>query len=277
MTTLAELRERHKKLVEESNKKGTKTDGGNDFAQLQQGDNWVRILPGKEDPLEFYAETALHKFQDAEGKWRNYQCRKPHGEECPICEFYFDLWKRHKALNLPKIDGKSAKSKFGDLATKIKAKPRYYIKAVIRSLQEKDESPVKYIACSDELFNRIMAAMTNVDLVDDDNPDNTTIISLDRGNDFNIKITKKGEFNSFVESEPKIKKSKAGNPQEMLAWMESPLDIRSLVKVSDYEEGRKIAQILDASLNNVSNKPNSETGNESDEDNDKKFNKELKA
>lgn len=268
MVTLQELRERHKKLIEDQ-EKGPKAEGGSDFATLAQGDNWVRILPGKEEPLDFFAESAVHKYQDAEGKWKNYHCRKVQNESCPICDLYFDLWKRHKELKLPKGE----KSKFGDMATKLKAKPRYYVRAVIRALQEKGEDPVKYIAMSEELFTKVMAAVSDPDMADESDPDNTTMISLDRGNDFNVKITKKGEYNSFGESSAKIKKSKAGNPQEMLAWMESKLDPKSLIKIGDYEEGKKLVMMLDASLSNVK----TEKSSSPDNDNSDKFNKEIRA
>lgn len=275
MVTLKDLRERHQKLIEEGNKQ-SKGENSGEFATLSQGDNWVRILPGKEEALDFFSESAVHKFTDDEGKWQSYHCRRVQNESCPFCDFYFDLWKRHKELKLPKGE----KSKYGDMATMIKAKPRFYVRAVIRALQAQDQDAVKYIAMSKELFDRVMAAVTNPDLADDNDPDNTTIISLDRGNDFNVKITKKGEFNSFVESEPKIKKTKAGTPQEMLAWMESPLDPKKLIKISDYDEGRKITLNLDTRLSGVSvSKGNNHDSNDRApwSDDDDKFQKGLKV
>lgn len=273
MTTLAELRERHKKQIDEENKNGGGGSGG-DFANFEQGDNWVRFLPGKEDPLEFFAESAIHKITGPDGKISNYQCRKVHGEDCPVCEYYFDLWKRHKALNLKKGE----KSKFGNLATAIKPKKRFYAKAVIRALQEKKEEPVKYIAMSERLFDRVFAAVVNPDLTDEDDPDNTTILSLERGNDFNVRITKQGEFNSFDESAPRVKKTKAGTPQEMLAWSDNALNPKTLVKIGDYDEGRKIVQNLEATLHNVKNESVSTPKTESvEEDNDSKFQKGLKS
>lgn len=272
MVTLAELRQKHQKLIEGNNSQ--KSEGVSDFATLQAGDNWIRILPGKEEELEFFSESAVHKFQNDEGKWQNYQCRKSQHESCPMCDYYFDLWKRHKELKLPKGE----KSKFGDMATMIKAKPRFYVRAVIRALQAAGESPVKYIAMSKELFDRVMAAVTNPDLTDDSDPDNTTIISLERGNDFNVRITKKGEYNSFVESEPKIKKTKAGTPQEMLAWMESPLDIRTLNKIGDYDEGKKIVMNLDARLMGVATSQSTDEQPPFDtDDGESKFKRGLKA
>lgn len=286
MVTLEELRNKHKQIIENSGPKGGFKEG-NDFATLKPGSNMVRILPGREEALEFFVESSVHKIQGPDGKFSNYQCRKPHNEACPLCDLYFDLWKSHKALNLGKGgDGKQTKSKFGNLATSIKAKPRFYLKAVIRDLVgTKDESgnpvdPVKYVVASSELFNIIMASVTNPDLTDDDDPENTTMISLERGNDFDIKITKKGEFNSFAESSVKIKKSKAGTPKEIAEWMDSKLDIRTLSKIGDYDEGKKIVQNLLASLDNVSSKPQSaqkaDTKGE-DDDGELAFNSQLKV
>lgn len=274
MTTLAELRERHKNKIEEENNKGSQGGSGGDFANFKDGDNWVRILPGKDDPLDFFAESAIHKITGPDGKTSNYQCRKVHGEECPLCELYFDLWKRHKALNLKKGE----RSKFGNLATSIKPKKRFYAKVVVRALQEAKEDPVKYVAMSERLFDRVFAAVVNPDLTDEDDPDNTTILSLEKGNDFNIRITKQGDFNSFDESAPRIKKTRAGNPQEVLAWVDSPLNPKSLVKIGDYDEGVKIAQNLESTLNTVKNETATPSkAVTSEEDNDAKFQKGLKV
>jgi hypothetical protein len=285
MVTLEELRNKHKQIIENKAPKGGFKDG-NDFASLKPGSNMVRILPGKENQLDFFVESSIHKIVGPDGKYSNYQCRKPHNESCPLCDLYFDLWQSHKDLNLGKgSDGKQKKSKYGNMATSIKAKPRYYLRAVIRDLVDtKDDNgnsvdPVKYVVASDELFNIIMAAVTNPDLADDDDQENTTMISLEKGNDFDIKITKKGEFNSFAESSVKIKKSKAGTPKQIAEWMDSKLDIRTLAKIGDYDEGKKIVQNILASLDNVSAKPQSQKSESTGEDDDgeKAFNSQLKV
>jgi hypothetical protein len=249
--SLAELREMHKKMMSED-----QSSGGNqktsEWATFEDGDNIIRFLPGKEDPLEFFTEGSVHKFQDNEGNWRNYKCRKSSGEKCPVCDFYFDLWNRHKELNLGKdADGKNVKSKFGDLAVKLKAKPRYYSIAVIRSLQEQGENPVRYVAMSKQLFDRVMQAMISDDFQDSSDPDNTTIISLEQGNDFNIRLTKNGNWNSFTESSAKYKKTRAGTPAEVAEWMENELNIHSLVEVDTYEKGKEIVMNLEATLNPI--------------------------
>jgi hypothetical protein len=279
MLTLQELREKHQKLTQPKVKGEAKETNGS-FLTLDDGDNWVRILPGKEDPLNFYVEGGVHKFKDTEGKDRSYHCRKVHGESCPLCDFYFDLWKMHKELNLPK----GVKSKYGNMATAIKLKPRYNIKVVSRALEAKGEDPVKFLSLSEQAFTKITAAVSNPDLTDDEDP-NTTILSLERGNDFNVRITKKSDGNksypSFEESCPKIKKTKASSdPTAVRAWMESPLDLKSLVKLETYEDGKKIAMDLLASLNTVKTESKAAVSNSSSEesdDGDSKFREGLKA
>lgn len=276
MTTLAELRAKHQKLIDEQNNKRTSDEKFTEYAKFEEGgkSNLIRILPGKENPLDFFVEVQNHYVATPDGKKVHYQCRKPHGEECPICELYFSLWKRHKELNLPK----GTKSKFGDLATGLKPKSRFYMRAVIRALQATEESPVKYVVASPELFDIIMSAVTNPEYQDDNDPENTTIVSLDRGNDFDVVITKKDKYNSFVKSTSKIKKTKAGTPKEMQEWMDSPLDISTLVKISDYEEGKKLAQVVESTLNIVKTESTSTEEPPFDtDDSDEKFKQEMRV
>ncbi len=250
--TLAELREMHKSMMSENKPAATGGGGKSDWATFEDGDNIIRFLPGKEDPLDFFVEGSVHKYQDDQGMWRNYKCRKTQGEKCPVCDYYFDLWKRHKELNLGKdANGRNITSKYGDLAVKIKPKARYYSIAVIRALEEAGEDPVKYVAMSQQLFDRVMHAMVNDDYQDEDDPDNTTIISLERGNDFNVKITRQGQFPSFVESSAKYKKSRAGTPAQVAEWMDNELNLQSLVEIDSYEKGKELVMGFEASLNPV--------------------------
>lgn len=249
--TLAELREMHKQAMQED-KEQPNNNGTSTWASFKDGDNIVRFLPGKENPFEFFVEGSVHKYQDSDGMWRNYKCRKPQGEKCPVCDFYFDLWKRHKELNLGKdSEGRNVRSKYGDLATKIKAKPRFYAIGVVRALEEAGEDPVKYIAMSKQLFDRVMQSMFDEDFQDEDDPENTTIISIERGNDFNVRITKQGQWNSFIESGPKYKKTRAGTPAQVAEWMENELNLQSLVEIDSYEKGKEVVMSLEASLNPV--------------------------
>jgi len=250
MVTLEELRAKHKQIIENSTPGGSKTVSAFASFSPAPSKNMIRILPGKEDALDFYRTSHLHKYKNAEGKWMSYHCREAQGGSCPMCDLMYDLWKMHRDLRLPK--GK--KSVYGDLATQIKPRPRYYVKAVIRDLEgTKDENgnlvdPVKFVAMSDELFDRVISAVTNPELMDEDDPENTTILSLTSGNDFCVELSKKGDYNSFVNSTARIKKTKAGSQQDIAAWMESPLNLDELIQLSDYEDGKKIAESLLASI-----------------------------
>ena len=249
--TLAELREMHKKMMADENP-SSQASKSSEWATFEDGDNIVRFLPGKEDPLQFFSEGSVHKYQDDQGMWRNYKCRKTSGEKCPVCDYYFDLWKRHKELNLGKdSEGKNVKSKYGDLAVRIKAKPRFYAIGVIRNLQEAGENPVRYIAMSQQLFSPVFASMLNEDFQDEADPDNSTIISLENGNDFNIRLTKNGNYVNFNESSAKYKKTRAGTPAEVAEWMENKLNLQPLVEVDSYEKGKEIIMNLESALNPV--------------------------
>jgi len=276
MTTLEQLRQKQKELLEKKQASGGEGKQS-EFASFTQPSNMVRILPGKDNPLDFFVESAIHKIEGADGKFVYYHCRRTQNEKCPICDYVFELWDTHKALKLGKgSDGKQIKSKYGTMGGKLKAKPRYYVKVVVRDLVDKGEDPVKFVAMSDELFNIVMAGVTDPDLADESDPENTTMLSLEHGNDFEIKITKQGEYNSFKESKVKIKKSKAGTPKQIAEWLESKLDLRTLVKISDYDEGKKIVENIRASLNTVASAQTPPQKTEEDDD-DSKFKDNLKA
>lgn len=270
MVTLEELRQKHRQIIESNTPGESKT---SDYAKFDiDVPALVRILPGKEEPLDFFVETTVHKFQDSAGSWKSYHCRRTINEDCPLCNLRFELWDKHKALKLPP----KTKSKYGDLATQLKQRSRYFVKAVIRSLVEADttESPVKFIAMSNELFDRVMAAVTEPDLADETDPENTTILSLERGNDFEVVVNKQGDYNTFKNSKPKIKKTRAGTPKQIQEWMDSPLNLKSLVKEDSYEDGKLFAQSLLASLHNEAKSEATTNSNDSDDD---VFEKELKV
>lgn len=261
---LDEIRKLHEQLKNDNEKTGAGENSGN-FLKLEMGKNFLRILPGKEEGLQFYTKVMKHTFQDDEGKWNTYICRKTENESCPICDFYFDLWKDHKALNLPKVDGKQTKSKYGNLATQIKGKPRYYMQVVDRRAHDnKEENPVKIFVAAEKLFTELIGAVCDADNIDEND---NTILSLENGNDITIEMTKQGEFNNFA-SKVRPKKGPAGTKSEMAKWMDSLHDLTGLTKIGGYEEGRNMVQNLRASLHTIEdNKPAStESPQDSTED-----------
>lgn len=264
MATLEELRKKHQELLNTS--APTKQNTGNGlekYLKLEPGKNVVRILPGKRDKMEFYTESSIHRYKDLEGNLRNYHCRKLKGEHCPMCDFYFDLWKMHKELGLEK--GK--KSKFGDMATAIKANARYYMNVIDRRLQESGQDPVKIFASGKKLFTKIMADVLDQEYMDEEDPDNSLIIDLKNGNDYIVDLGKNGEYNSYDNSKVRSKKSPAGTAAEMAAWMESATDLTTLIQIGDYDTGKQIVENLRASLTPVSS-PKATKGNHDVSDDD---------
>ena len=243
--TLAELREMHKNMNSDTKKTAGSSNG---FWSPKEGDNVVRFLPGKEDSLDFFVETKLHAYQDDNGKWNYYKCRRTEHEKCPMCDMYYDLWKRHNEQGL----GRDDESKFATMARMIKPRPRYYSAAIVRSLEEEGEDPVKVLSMSKQLFDRVMQTMIGEDFQDEDDPDNTTMISLERGNDFNIRVTKQGQWPSYVESAGKYKKTPAAKTDALIAqYVDNDLNIKSLGEIDSYEKGKEITMTLESSLNPV--------------------------
>lgn len=264
MATLDELRKKHQELINTAIPNKQSSGGGLEkYLKLEPGKNIIRILPGKKDNMEFYTESSIHRYKDVEGNLRNYHCRKPKGEICPVCDFYFDLWKMHKELGLEK--GK--KSKFGDLASSIKANARYYMNVIDRRLQESGQDPVKIFATGKKLFTKIMADVLDQEYMDDSDPDNSLIIDLKNGNDYIVDLGKNGEYNSYDNSKVRSKKTPAGTPAEMASWMESATDLTTLIQIGDYDTGKQIVENLRISLSPVSN-PKATRGNQGVSDDD---------
>lgn len=259
MVTLDDIKKLHEQLKTKAENNEQNENSGK-YIKFEQGQNHIRILPGKEEELKFYAKAALHKFQDAEGNWKSYQCRKTINESCPICDLYFDLWKKHKALNLPKEkDGKNARSKYGNLATQLKAKVRYYINVLDRrAIEAKDENPVKIMVAAEKLFTDLVGDIVSDDYRDEN--DNGPL-SLTSGNDFIIELSKNdGGFQEF-KSKVRPKKGPAGAKAEIARWMDQLHDFETFTKIGDYDEGKVIAQNLLAALEEPVKKAEEEKGN----------------
>jgi hypothetical protein len=271
---LNELRKMHERLT--SGNTGGGGDGNLDkYLKVNPGENHIRILPWKDDSRLFYSEASIHRYTDNEGKVKNYYCRKIENNPCPVCEFHFDLWKQHKALGLePKV-----KSKFGDLATKIKGTPRYYMNVVDRAFlaanADKLPEAVRIFSTGQKVLKKIMDGVFNQDLVDETDPDNTTVLSLKKGNDFVLKLGKIGEFNNYDESSFRIKKNAAGKDKEIAVWMESLHDIHGLIKCGTAEEGKSIVDYLKTTIAMVPSGPTPYP--QSDDLGEGEFQKELKV
>lgn len=272
---LNELRKKHEELL-----KGGKTSGGSgnsldSYLKVEPGKNIIRILPWKDDSKQFFAEAVIHRYESDDGKIQNYYCRKTQNESCPVCDFYFDLWKMHKELGLPP----KTKSKFGDLATKIKGTPRYYMNVIDRRFQEANpeniEGAVKILSTGQKVFKKVMDGIFNSDYMDENDPDNTNVLSMKKGNDFVLELGKSGEFNNYDQSTFRIKKSAAGSDREIRVWMEAMHDIHAQMKIGDYDDGKAIVDSLRLQVGDARGPQRPMDGD--DDLGEKKFNKEIRV
>jgi hypothetical protein len=273
---LNELSKKHEQLI-----KGSAAGGGgsatslDNYLKVEPGKNIIRILPWKDDSKQFFAEAVIHRYEGDDGKIQNYYCRKTQNESCPVCDFYFELWKMHKELGLPP----KTKSKYGDLATKIKGTPRYYMNVIDRKFQEanpdKIENAVKILSTGQKVFKKVMDGIFNSDYMDESDPDNTNVLSLKKGNDFVLELGKSGEFNNYDQSTFRIKKSAAGSDREIRVWMEAMHDIHAQMKIGDYDDGKAIVDSLRLQVGDVRG-PQRPTDDD-DDLGEQKFNKEIRV
>jgi len=217
---LEKLREKHAELTRQGT--GGGQDFLNNFIQLKEGTNLVRILPGKDDETEFYAETKIHRITSEEGQVRNFHCLKIHGENCPLCDSYYGLWKTGS-----KDDEATARL--------IKPRSRYYMNTV-----DRDTGEVKILSVGIMLFQKIVGAMLDEDYGD--------ITDLTEGHDFKIIKTMEGQWPKYDQSAPRPKSSPAGSDAETAAWMDSLHAIHDLVKKEDYSEVKQVAVTILPSL-----------------------------
>ena len=190
----------------------------NNFYQISEGTNTVRILPSNEDEKDFYAMTKIHRVPTTEGQVKNIHCRRVHGEACPVCDLYFGLLK-------------TGRKEDEDLARQIKARDRYYMNVV-----DRDSSEVKILSVGIILFKKIISAILDEDFGD--------ITDVDKGHDFKIIMYKEGQWPKYDQSQPRPKSEPAGSGADVASWMEELHDIYSLVKLEDYEELKKISESL---------------------------------
>ena len=218
---------------------GGSTDFLNNFFQIREGTNIVRILPGKDEDTLFYAETKIHRVPDAEGKVRNIHCRKIHGEACPMCDAYFGLWK-------------TGSKEDEDLGRQVKPRSRYYMNVV-----DRDSGEVKILSVGVILFKKVIATMLDEDFGD--------ITDLETGHDFKIVKEMDGQWPKYDQSQPRPKASPLGSNSEIASIMESVHEIHDLVKLEDYEEFKQVADSLISPTQGVSrNAPEAEETSDND-------------
>jgi len=209
MVNIEELRKKYNQ-INKAPGSGDSADFLKKFLMMEEGTTQVRVLPGKTEEDNFYAETGIHRIND-----KNHHCPKVQGNECPLCDLSFKLWNT-------KDEGNMA------IARQIKARKRFYLNAV-----ERESGDVKILSVGIKLFSKILDCF-----FDDDYGD---ITHLETGNDFKIVKDKSGEWPNYDKSAPKPTKSEAGTDQEVAVWMDTLHDIHGLVKVATYEDLKTMA------------------------------------
>jgi len=211
---LEAIRRKH----EEISSGGGSKDGSflDSFLQLQEGSNVVRILPGKDEDTQFYAETKIHRIMTEGNKIRNVHCLKVHGEKCPLCDLYFGLWK-------------TGVKEDETLARQIKGRNRYYMNVVSR-----DSGDVKILSTGIMLFTKILNTILDEDYGD--------ITDLKTGHDFKIIKEMLDKFPRYDQSSARPKATETGSKAEVAEWMDSLHDVHGLVKKEEYGDVLDIAE-----------------------------------
>jgi hypothetical protein len=247
---LNELRKKHEELIK-GKSSASSGENADKYLKVEMGKNTIRILPWKDESKAFYAEAVMHRYVDEEGKFKSYYCRKTQNESCPLCDFYFELWKTHNSLGL----GQKAKSKYGDFASKIKGNPRYYMNVVDRrhldSKKDDASGAIKIFSTGQKVLKKVLDGLFNPEMMDESDPENTNVLSLKKGNDFVLELGKSGEFNNYDQSTFRIKKTPAGTDREIKIFMDSLHDIHGMIKIGDYDEGKRLVEFFRISLDDA--------------------------
>ena len=215
---LEALRKKHEQLNNPAGANNNNADFLQKFYQIPEGSNAVRILPWKDDDKEFYAETKIHRVPGPDGNVKNIHCRKVHGENCPMCDLYYALWK-------------TGRKEDEDLARQIKPRARYYM-----NILDRESGDIKILSVGVILFKKIIGAMLDEDFGD--------ITDVESGHDFKIVKEMEGQWPKYDQSQPRPKSSPLGSKAEIASSMDSLHEIHDLVKLEDYEEVKKAAATL---------------------------------
>lgn len=211
------LRAKHEQL-NKPNDSGGGGDFINKFYKIPEGSSSVRIMPWKDDEKEFYAETKIHRVPMPDDTVKNVHCRKIHGEACPLCDLYYALWK-------------TGKKEDEALARTIKPRARYYMNVL-----ERENSEVKIFSVGVILFNKIIGAILD--------PDYGDITDVEKGHDFKIVKIMEDKWPKYDQSQPRPKATPLGTKKEIAASMESLHEIHDLVKLEEYEDVKKMTDML---------------------------------
>ena len=218
MVNIDELKKKYQEIQKASGG-GDNSDFLKKFFMMEEGTSVVRVLPQPEgEDNEFYAETAIHRIND-----RNYHCPRVKGDDCPVCDLYYKLWK---------VKG-SQQDEAQALARQIKPRKRYYMNVVDRR-----DGSVKILSMGMKLFGKILDCFFDEDYGD--------ITDLTKGWDFKVVKDTQGQWPNYDKSAPKPKQTAAGTNKEQAEWMDELHDIHGLVKLPEYEELKTLAQEIES-------------------------------
>jgi hypothetical protein len=222
MVSLDYLRKKHQELRGDA---PANTDFLEKYLQLSVGPNDIRILPGADEQERFFAETKIHRIPQGNSV-RNVHCLKTHNKPCPLCDAYFAIWKMHNSLNL----AKGQRSKFSEMAMKIKPQPRFYMNALSRKTDE-----IKILSVGKKLMDKIIADLLELD--------ESGVFMLDPqdGHDFKIEKTMNGDYPDYSKSSVKLKGSPLGSAKRIASFHSELHDIQGLVKDEDLSEVKALA------------------------------------
>ena len=202
------------------------------YITLKEGNNIVRILPGKDDD-DFVAETAIHRVpQDGQTYDRAVHCLKTHGEDCPLCNLYYALWAG--------VNNGTTQDEAGDkkLANKIRARSRFYFNALDRG----DKNKIKVFSVGVKMYRTIVGSILDEDYITEDDE---TLIDLNNGHDYKIQKVMEDGWPKYEGSMPRPKITPAAESKKEIAEiMDSLHDIQSLVKHEDYAEVKLMAESI---------------------------------
>lgn len=234
------LRRKYQERQEEIDKKKNGGGSGNtdflkNFMQLKEGDNHVRFLPGVDDKL-FYAETFIHQVKVGENA-KNIHCLRVHGENCPLCELYFALWKPEKGGG----------EHYREVARSIKRRQRFYA-----NIFDRDSKEVKILSYGEKLNDSLIGDLSNTDyeVVDPETKEPDSFLNVHVGYDYVIKKKiVKGEgnqtFPSYDGSKPRPKPSPlATSETEIKTILGKRHDIHGLVRKENYDEIKQITESI---------------------------------
>lgn len=247
-------------------KKGGRKRDPNEFRapQVQNGQKAkfkAYVLPPTDamDELWFY-QVGDHWVQEGSGKKR-YPCPRVYdGDQCAFCQVGFDL--------LNETDDKDTRSK---ISRAYLPRTQYVVNVYFSNEivnPEELRGQVKFYAMPKTIFDKLEECLIRDDGGDDpDKPDPWGIFyEPTEAYPLSIQVTRKGDFNSYVESELIATAQRAiGTDEEIEAILEKRHDIPSKYPERSRENRKILDNLADAALNGGESSDNDNDGFDSDE------------